>query len=192
MRSFCSAKASLIFSTKNISVFGYKVVKHLTSWPLNELVKLTMLWTTGPRYLQTSLARRKTPIDVPIDVQSWPSSSVICRKKKTKKKHTPKNLHDNYNSLTPVRLYRRWLNNELTNISVQHFLPGTAMVSGKDWFVSSFFCDISISFLPRLACRSIIYKLISAGVTVEILDWFKSYLTDRPSWCVFWLDLHSS
>ena len=26
MRSFCSAKASHIFSTKNISVFGYKVV----------------------------------------------------------------------------------------------------------------------------------------------------------------------
>ena len=25
------AKASLIFSTKNFSVFGYKVVKHLTS-----------------------------------------------------------------------------------------------------------------------------------------------------------------
>ena len=31
---------------KNISVFGYKVVKHLPSWPLTELVKLTMLWTT--------------------------------------------------------------------------------------------------------------------------------------------------
>ena len=60
MRSFCSAKAScekllqcksfshffnnsLIFSTKNISVFGYKVVKYLTSRPLNEIVKLTML-----------------------------------------------------------------------------------------------------------------------------------------------------
>ena len=27
----CTAKASLIFSTKNISVFDYKVVKHLTS-----------------------------------------------------------------------------------------------------------------------------------------------------------------
>ena len=27
----CSAKASLILSTKNFSVFGYKVVKHLTS-----------------------------------------------------------------------------------------------------------------------------------------------------------------
>ena len=49
VRSFCSAKAFLIFSTKNISVTGYKVVKHLTSWPLNELVKLMMLWTTGPR-----------------------------------------------------------------------------------------------------------------------------------------------
>ena len=43
MREAFSAKASLIFSTKNISVIGYKVVKHLTSWPLNELVKLTML-----------------------------------------------------------------------------------------------------------------------------------------------------
>ena len=49
MRSFCRAKASLIFSTKNISVFGYKVIKHLTSWSLDRLVKLTMLWTTGPR-----------------------------------------------------------------------------------------------------------------------------------------------
>ena len=49
MRSFCIAKASLIFSTKNITVSGYKVTKHLMSWPLNEHVKLTMLWTTGPR-----------------------------------------------------------------------------------------------------------------------------------------------
>ena len=48
VRSFCTAKASVIFSTKNISVLGYKVIKHLTSWPLNELVKLTMLWTTRP------------------------------------------------------------------------------------------------------------------------------------------------
>ena len=31
-----------------VYVFGYKVIKHLASWPLNELVKLTMLWT-GPR-----------------------------------------------------------------------------------------------------------------------------------------------
>ena len=37
--------ASLIFSAKNISIVSYNVVKLLTSWPLNELVKLTMLWT---------------------------------------------------------------------------------------------------------------------------------------------------
>ena len=39
---------SHFFSTKNISVFGYKVVKHLMSWPLHKFVKLTMLWATGP------------------------------------------------------------------------------------------------------------------------------------------------
>ena len=39
-----SAKAFLIFFNKKISVFGHKiVVKHFTSRPLNELVKLTML-----------------------------------------------------------------------------------------------------------------------------------------------------
>ena len=31
------------FFNKNFSVFGYKVVKHLTSGPLHELVKLVML-----------------------------------------------------------------------------------------------------------------------------------------------------
>ena len=31
VRSFCSAKASLIFATKNNSVFAYKVIKHLMS-----------------------------------------------------------------------------------------------------------------------------------------------------------------
>ena len=62
VRSFCKcekllqmweafAKASFIFSTKNIRLFGYKVIKHLTSWPLNKLVKQIMLWTTGPRSL---------------------------------------------------------------------------------------------------------------------------------------------
>ena len=37
------------FLNKNISVFGYKAIKHLTSWPLLKLVSLTMLWTTEPR-----------------------------------------------------------------------------------------------------------------------------------------------
>ena len=43
VRSFCS---SLIFSTTNISVFGYKVVKHLTSF--NELVTLRFFEQPGP------------------------------------------------------------------------------------------------------------------------------------------------
>ena len=41
----------LISFNKNISVLYYKVVKHLTSWPVNELVKqltMVMVWTTGP------------------------------------------------------------------------------------------------------------------------------------------------
>ena len=46
--AFAVQKFFLIFSTKNIGVFGYKIVKHLTSWTLNELLKGMMLWTTGP------------------------------------------------------------------------------------------------------------------------------------------------
>ena len=37
------------FLAKNISVFGYKVVKHLTSWPIKKFVRLTMLWTNWPQ-----------------------------------------------------------------------------------------------------------------------------------------------
>ena len=37
------------FFNKKFSVFGYKVVKHLTSWPLSELVKLTMLRTNAAK-----------------------------------------------------------------------------------------------------------------------------------------------
>ena len=47
--AFALQKLLSFFSTKNIGVFGYKVVKRLTSWPLNGLIKLLMLWTTGPR-----------------------------------------------------------------------------------------------------------------------------------------------
>ena len=42
---FCQniLKSFSLFFNKNISVFGYKGVKHLTSRSLNELVKLMML-----------------------------------------------------------------------------------------------------------------------------------------------------
>ena len=42
------AKDSHIFSTKSNSVLDYVVGIYLTSWRLNNVVKLTMLWTTGP------------------------------------------------------------------------------------------------------------------------------------------------
>ena len=49
------------FCWKNVrsfySVIGYKVAKHLTSWPLNELVKLTMLWTTRPSRILVIMAK---------------------------------------------------------------------------------------------------------------------------------------
>ena len=53
MRTFCTAKVFLIFfSTKYqcIWLYRHKTLNDglLTSWSLNELVKPTMLWTTGP------------------------------------------------------------------------------------------------------------------------------------------------
>ena len=55
MRIFCTAKDSLIFSTKNNSGFDNVVSVHLTNWRLNDIIRLTMLWTTGPRKLSVVL-----------------------------------------------------------------------------------------------------------------------------------------
>ena len=49
--SFCSAKATHIFSTKNIRILYIESAKTVNEMTLNELVKLTMLWTTGPRLI---------------------------------------------------------------------------------------------------------------------------------------------
>ena len=46
--SFCSAKATHIFSAKNIRILYIESAKTLNEMTLNELVKLTTLWTTGP------------------------------------------------------------------------------------------------------------------------------------------------
>ena len=47
--SFCSAKATHIFSAKNIRRLYIESAKTVNEMTLNELVKLTTLWTTGPR-----------------------------------------------------------------------------------------------------------------------------------------------
>ena len=47
--SFCTAKATHIFSAKNIRILYIESAKTVNEMILNELVKLTTLWTTGPR-----------------------------------------------------------------------------------------------------------------------------------------------
>ena len=44
----CSAKATHIFSAKNIRILCIESAKTVNEMTLNELVKLTTLWTTGP------------------------------------------------------------------------------------------------------------------------------------------------
>ena len=46
--SFCSAKATRIFSAKNIKILYIESAKTVNKMTLNESVKLTTLWTTGP------------------------------------------------------------------------------------------------------------------------------------------------
>ena len=46
--SFCSAKATHIFSAKNFRKLYIESAKIVNEMALNELVKLTTLWTTGP------------------------------------------------------------------------------------------------------------------------------------------------
>ena len=47
--SFCNAKATHIFSAKNIRILCIESAKTVNEMTLNELLKLTTLWTTGPR-----------------------------------------------------------------------------------------------------------------------------------------------
>ena len=46
--SFCIANATHIFSAKNIRILCIESAKTANEMTFNELVKLTMLWTTGP------------------------------------------------------------------------------------------------------------------------------------------------
>ena len=50
--SFCSAKATHICTAKNIRILYIESAKTVNEMTLNELVKQTMLWTTGPRSKQ--------------------------------------------------------------------------------------------------------------------------------------------
>ena len=56
--SFCNAKATHIFSAKNIRILYIESAKTVNETTLNEPVKLATLWTTGPWIL----AGRSCPV----------------------------------------------------------------------------------------------------------------------------------
>ena len=53
--SFCNAKATHIFSAKNIKIMYIESAKTVNEMTLNKLVKLTTLWTTGPWTIRGTL-----------------------------------------------------------------------------------------------------------------------------------------
>ena len=53
--SFCSAKATHIFSAKNIRILYIESAKTVNEMTLNKLVKLKTLRTTGPRSLKSCM-----------------------------------------------------------------------------------------------------------------------------------------
>ena len=48
LKKMCIAKATHIFSAKNIRILCIESAKTVNEMTLKELIKLTMLWTTGP------------------------------------------------------------------------------------------------------------------------------------------------
>ena len=67
--SFCNAKATHIFSAKNIRILCIESAKTVNEMTLKELVKLTTLWTTGPWILSTSTA---------LKVMTSPEGNITC------------------------------------------------------------------------------------------------------------------
>ena len=70
---FCSAKATHIFSAKNIRILYIESAKTVNEMTLNELVKLTTLWTIGPNWAQI-LKNPYMKITNPYDDQYLPDS----------------------------------------------------------------------------------------------------------------------
>ena len=88
-------------------------------------------------------------------------------------------------------LYNHLQGNNMLSSFQSGFIPGDSTVnqlaflyhifcealdSGKE--VRTVFCDISKAF-DRVWHAGLLYKLEAAGVTGEVLNWFKSYLSDR-------------
>ena len=71
------------FQQKNSVLFCYKAVKPLTSWPLNELVKLTMLFEQpGPDKWRTTIVPQLCLIRYVIFINDYNSQNVYNNIKK--------------------------------------------------------------------------------------------------------------
>ena len=64
--AFAFAKATHIFFSKNTCELDMVLTRTVNTLTTNELIKLTMLWTTGPRSLQNYL----TIVDVVLKYQN--------------------------------------------------------------------------------------------------------------------------
>ena len=94
--SFCSAKATHIFSAKNIRILYIESAKTVNEMTLNKLVKLTTLWTTGPWALNglSDLRNNELPYgEVCVDILWSPqSTNIICSEDKLNPLYDKKNV----------------------------------------------------------------------------------------------------
>lgn len=90
-------------------------------------------------------------------------------------KHLYNHLHGN-NILTPLQSGFTPGDSTVNQLTYLYNTFCQALDSGKE--VRVVFCDISKAF-DRVWHAGLIHKLESAGVTGEVLAWFKSYLSDR-------------
>ncbi|MEW8547708.1 MAG: reverse transcriptase family protein, partial [Candidatus Thiodiazotropha sp.] len=88
-------------------------------------------------------------------------------------------------------LYNHLHDNNLLSSFQSGFIPGDSTVNQLTYLYNTFcqaldsgkevravFCDISKAF-DRVWHAGLLHKLKAAGVTGEVLDWFKNYLSDR-------------
>ena len=80
--SFCSAKATHIFSAKNIRILCIESAKTVKEMTLNELVKLTTLWTTGPRIFKLFSLRKQAYTNIlkilPLKKENFLLKNIDC------------------------------------------------------------------------------------------------------------------
>ena len=89
-------------------------------------------------------------------------------------------------------LFNHLRDNNLLSPLQSGFIPGDSTVNQLTFLYNTLckaldravFCDISKAF-DRVWHSGLLYKLQVAGVTGEVLDWFKSYLLNRIKRCCF-------